>query len=166
MVVLLIIIGLKANAQIQLGGLPQYITQSASGVNFPIAVNGKTAQVMVDPEDWKGVIRAASDLGDDVRKVTGTASEVIQSQSLAKNAILVGTIGKSRIIDKLIADKKIDVTPIKGKWESFLIQTVDDHLVIVGSDKRGTIFGIYDVSEKIGVSPWYWWADAPVKKSG
>jgi hypothetical protein len=77
----------------------------------------------------------------------------------------VGTIGKSRLIDKLIADKKINVSDIKGQWESFVIQTVDGNLVIAGTDKRGTIYGIYDISEKIGVSPWYFWADVPAKKS-
>ena len=145
--------------------LPTYIRHRATMKSFPIAQNGKTASIYVDPNDWKGVIRAAGDLGDDVRKVTGAASPVIQNTGFDKNAILIGTIGKSKIIDRLIAEKKIDVSTIKDKWESFLIKTVDGHLVIAGSDKRGTIFGIYDVSEKIGVSPWYWWADAPVKKS-
>jgi hypothetical protein len=159
------IIGLQTNAQTQPGGLPQYIVHTGSSTGFRIATKGKTAQIIVDPEDWKGVIRAANDLGDDVRKVTGTSSEIIQSNSFNQGVILVGTIGKSRVIDQLIADKKINVASVKGKWESFLIQTVGDKLVIAGSDKRGTIYGIYDVSEKIGVSPWYWWADAPIKKS-
>jgi hypothetical protein len=162
---ILTIIGYNANAQVQLGGLPQYITHSASGANFPIATNGKTAQIIVDPEDWKGVIRAAKDLGDDIRKVTGTASNVMMNTKFSSGEIIVGTIGKSKIIDQLITDKKINVDAVKGKWESFVIQTVGNNLVVAGSDKRGTIYGIYDISEKIGVSPWYWWADAPVKKS-
>lgn len=142
-----------------------YVTHNAAAKAFRIAADGYTTSIYVDPDDWKGVARAAGDLGDDVRKVTGTAAKIIEDKKLGPNSIIVGTIGKSSIIDQLIAEKKIDVSAIKGKWESFLIQTVDDHLVIAGSDKRGTIFGIYDVSEKIGVSPWYWWADAPVKKS-
>ncbi|MBV9880108.1 MAG: glycosyl hydrolase 115 family protein, partial [Gemmatirosa sp.] len=67
--------------------------------------------------------------------------------------------------------RKIDVSAITGKWESFFLQTVDNPLpgikqalVIVGSDKRGTIYGIYDLSQQIGVSPWVWWADVPVKR--
>jgi hypothetical protein len=83
--------------------------------------------------------------------------------------VLIGTIGKSRIIDRLIRERKIDVSEIDGKWESTLIQVVahplpgvERGLVIAGSDKRGTIYGIYDLSEQIGVSPWYWWADVPV----
>lgn len=54
---------------------------------------------------------------------------------------------------------------VKGKWESFVIETVDGCLIVAGSDKRGTIYGIYDISEKIGVSPWYFWADVPVRKA-
>src|SRR4029078_1043520 len=80
--------------------------------------------------------------------------------------ILIGTIGRSAIIDQLATAKKIDTSSIAGKWESYLIQVVADPLpgissalVIAGSDKRGTIYGIYDLSEQMGVSPWYWWAD-------
>ena len=142
--------------------------------NFFIARDGKTATIIVDVDDWKGVIRAARDLGDDVRKVTGVASQVdLQSPNVAgllpherKNltaSILVGTIGKSRIIDGLVKQKKIDVRQVRGQWESYLIDVVDGNLVIAGSDKRGTIYGIYEISQRIGVSPWYWMADAPIK---
>jgi len=85
--------------------------------------------------------------------------------------IIAGTIGKNVVIDKLVKDKKIDVKGIAGKWETFLIQVVNKPLpgvkralIIAGSDKRGTIFGIYEISKQIGVSPWYWWADVPVLK--
>ena len=60
---------------------------------------------------------------------------------------------------------KLDVDGVRGQWESFVIETVDGSLVVAGSDKRGTIYGIYDISEKIGVSPWYWWADVVPCKS-
>jgi hypothetical protein len=144
----------------------QYIQHEASKNAFTIVDNGKAAKIYVDPEDWKGVIRAANDLGDDVRKVSEIKSEVVEkSEHPVKGAILIGTIGKSKIIDKLIADKKIDISEIKGCWESYIIQTVDGNLIVTGTDKRGTIYGIYDISEKIGVSPWYFWADVPAKKS-
>jgi hypothetical protein len=87
----------------------------------------------------------------------------------ARATIIAGTIGKNAIVDRLILERRIDVSGIVGKWESFLIQVVphpqpgvDSALVIAGSDKRGTIYGIYDLSEEIGVSPWYFWADVPV----
>ncbi len=82
---------------------------------------------------------------------------------------MIGTISKSSIIDRLIREHKLDVSPITGKWEATVVQVVEKPmpgvaraLVIAGSDKRGTIFGIYDLSEQIGVSPWCWWADVPV----
>ena len=132
---------------------------------FCIAKDGKAATIVVDENDWKGVIRAANDLGDDVRKVTGMASKVDirSSDGFQPSSILVGTIGKSRHINQLIKQKKLDVKRIKGKWEAYHIEVIDGNLVVAGSDKRGTIYGIYEISNRIGVSPWYWMADAPVE---
>src|SRR5205814_1964587 len=91
--------------------------------------------------------------------------------SSASAVVLVGTLGRSEFIDRLVAQGALDVSAIRGAWEAHLIQViakpfpgVDRALVIVGSDKRGTIYGIYDLSQQIGVSPWYWWADVPVVK--
>src|SRR5690606_236732 len=120
------------------------------------------------------VIRAAKDLQADVERVSGRSPMLMHDHKLlAGHAVLIGTIGKSPVIDALIAEGKLDAGGVAGKWESFVIQTVasplpgiEQGLVIAGSDKRGTIFGIYDVSEKIGVSPWYWWADVPVARRG
>ena len=145
---------------------------------FCIAKDVKTATIVVDDNDWKGVIRAAKDLSDDVRKVTGREAPLLspqlgespkaqqllpQSGEAGRGLIIVGTIGKSRLIDGLVKQKKLDVKKVKGQRESFVIDVVDGNLVVAGSDKRGTIYGIYTISEKIGVSPWYWWADVPVK---
>ena len=131
---------------------------------FCIAKDGKAATIVVDENDWKGVIRAANDLGDDVRKVTGMASKVDirSSDGFQPSSILVGTIGKSRHINQLIKQKKLDVKRIKGKWEAYHIEVIDGNLVVAGSDKRGTIYGIYEISNRIGISPWYWMADVPV----
>lgn len=92
------------------------------------------------------------------------------SNSSAKTVIIAGTIGKSDVINALIASGKLDPTPVLGKWESFISQVitnplpgVDSALVIAGADQRGTIYGLYDVSENVGVSPWYWFADVPVR---
>ncbi len=139
--------------------------KATAQTKFCIAKNGKAAAIVVDSNDWKGVLRAANNLNDDVRKVTGVASHVnfLTVPQQHTGIIIVGTIGKSKLIGRLIKQKKIDVRKIKGKWESYLIDVVDGNLVIAGSDKRGTIYGIYDISERIGVSPWYWMADVPVK---
>ena len=141
------------------------LAATAQSERLCIAKDGKTATIVVDGNDWKGVLRAANDLSDDVRKVTGFCASLNDKAEMRndKPSIIVGTIGKSKLIDKLIKQKKIDVRKVKGQWESYLIDVVDGNLVIAGSDKRGTIYGIYDLSKRIGVSPWYWWADVTVK---
>ena len=144
---------------------PQYIEYEDSPEAFCIAANGKAASIQVSSEDWEGVVRAANDLKNDIQKVSDAEPQLVQGDSSAPQSILIGTVGKSPLIDQLIAEDKLDVSSIRGQWESFLIQTVDNNLVIAGSDKRGTIYGIYDISEKIGVSPWHWWADVPARKS-
>jgi len=129
----------------------------------------KPAAILVGASDWPGVVRAANDLKADVNRVTGKSPAIFNApESAGKNAVIIGTIGKSEFIDQLIRERKIDVSDIAGKWESFFLQVVakplpgiDHALVICGSDKRGTIYGIYDLSGQIGVSPWYWWADVP-----
>ena len=140
------------------------LTGWAQTERFCIAKDRKAATIVVDENDWKGVIRAANNLGDDVRKVTGVASklDIRSSVGFQPSSILVGTIGKSRPINQLIKQKKLNVKRIKGKWEAYHIEVIDGNLVIAGSDKRGTIYGIYEISNRIGVSPWYWMADAPV----
>ncbi len=149
-----------------LGG-PHYVETSPQPGAFALTEKGNAAAIRVDPSDWPGVIRAAHDLQADVNRVTGvTPAWVVQGDTTARRMVLIGTVGKSPLIDQLVQAGKIDVSGIRGKWESFFLQTVvnpfpgvDSALVIAGSDKRGTIFGIYDLSEQIGVSPWYWWAD-------
>jgi hypothetical protein len=124
------------------------------------------APICTDTNDWPGVALAASALRDDVHSVTGKTPLLLGHPVPGSTPVIVGTIGRSAAIDSLIVAKKLDVTPIMGKWESFIIQVVanpspgiSQALVIAGSDKRGTIFGVYDLSEEIGVSPWHWWAD-------
>ncbi len=138
------------------------MTVMAQTKQFCIAKDGKAATIVVDENDWKGVLRAANDLSDDVRKVTGVEAPLTQLGEAGRGLIIVGTIGKSKAIDRLIKQKKLDIKPIKGHWEGYCIDVVDGNLVIAGNDKRGTIYGIYEISKRIGVSPWYWMADAPV----
>jgi hypothetical protein len=147
-------------------GQPRYVESTRSAGAFPLAQGKTAASVYVDSSDWPGVVRAAGDLRADVTRVTG----LTPGAALTADTVIVGTLGKSAVIDRLVREHKIDVSTISGKWESFLIQVVArpapgvaSALVIAGSDKRGAIFGIYDVSEQIGVSPWYFWADVPVR---
>ncbi len=149
-------------------GQPQYVRSMPVAGGFTLAENGKTAEIDVDPGDWWGVLHAAQDLQGDFQRVTGVTPKLVRTAELPKgNVILIGTIGKSRAIDELIREHRIDVSAIRGQWEATLTQVVrlpgiGRVLVIAGSDRRGTIYGIYDLSADIGVSPWYWWADVSV----
>jgi len=153
-------------------GQQRYVQFSATPGSFILVNANTTAEIYVDSNDWPGVLRAAHDLSSDIRDITGKTPEVISGASPAKrNVVLIGTLGKSDMIDRLVAAKKIDVSAIRGKWESYFTQVVrnplpgvNSALVICGSDKRGTIYGIYDLSEQSGQSPWYYWADVPAKK--
>jgi len=136
---------------------------------FPLVGNRGAAPVLIAPNDYPGVSRAAADLQADVERVSGVRPRRIENEgAAARFTVIAGTIGKSTVIDRLVKSGKLDVRSIDGKWESFVIATVaapmpgvEQALVIAGSDKRGTIYGIYEISEQIGVSPWYWWADVP-----
>ena len=131
---------------------------------LPLLAQGRTfrigkASVYYDDEESYQVVRAIGDLKRDIAMVTGLEGR--QSQ------IVVGTYG-TKTISNLIAKGVLKEQDLKGKWESYVITVTDEvnpRLVIAGSDKRGTIYGIYDVSQRIGVSPWYWWADVPVTKN-
>ena len=126
-------------------------------------------EIYMDANDCKGVSYAANALVKDIMKVSGSKTVLTSDAGLKdKNAagkptILVGTIGHSAAIDQLIRQKRINGNLLKGKREKFIITVVDGQLVIAGSDRRGTIYGIYELSQQMGVSPWYDWADVPVE---
>jgi hypothetical protein len=138
----------------------------------PLAERGVATTILIDNADWPGVIRAAGDLAGDVQRVTGVAPELSAGAVKAlPHAVVIGTLGKSPLLDGLVRAGRLDVSAISGRWEAFVIAVVDKPLagvdravVIAGSDKRGTIYGIYEVSQQIGVSPWYWWADVPTAR--
>ena len=137
---------------------------------LPLVSSDAVATLMVDEQDHKGVLRAAADLQQDIGRVTSVT--VPLGNGHAPNTIIIGTIGKNKTIDTLIRNGIINVAGIAGKWESTLIEVINHPLpgieralVVAGSDNRGTIYGIYEISRQIGVSPWYYWADVPVKKS-
>jgi hypothetical protein len=150
-------------------GQARYVeTSASSAASVPLVQGADAATLIVDAADWPGVIRAARDLQADINRVTGRTPALTHDVGAgARIAVVIGTVGRSALVTRLVRERKIDVTGIEGKWESFFLQTVADPLpgvsralVIAGSDKRGTIYGIYDLSEQIGVSPWYWWQDA------
>ncbi len=155
-------------------GQPQYIRFTPTSGDFALAQHGVDARLYVSPGDWWGVRHAARNLQSDIRRVTDVAPHLIESAKPPRGrAVLIGTIGKSPLIDRLIREHEIDVSAIRGKWEATLTQVVNHPLpgvaralVIAGSDELGTIYGIYDLSDDIGVSPLRWWADVPSTHHG
>ncbi|MFD5128718.1 glycosyl hydrolase 115 family protein [Streptomyces olindensis] len=138
--------------------------------DFPLVQGGTAVDVFVDAADDPAVVRAAGDLQADVERVGGVRPRLLHSvPERAGLLVLVGTIGASPVIDRLVRRGRLDVSRVEGRWEASVTQVVerplpgvDRALVIAGSDRRGTVYGVYDTSERIGVSPWYWWADVPV----
>ena len=126
-----------------------------------LLINGNDkVEIYMDANDCRGVSYAANALVKDIRNVSGSQATITSNR---KATILVGTIGHSAAIDQLIKQKRINGNLLKGKREKFIITVVDNQLVIAGSDRRGTIYGIYELSQQMGVSPWYDWADVPVE---
>ncbi len=147
------------------------VDPAAGSDAFPLVAQGETATVWYDANDYKGVIRAIGDLQSDIERVTGLKPEVSDQLPVTRHPVIIGTVGMNATIDALIASGRLDGDALIGKWESFVISTVnqpeagmDQALVIAGSDKRGTIYGIYELSRQIGVSPWYFWADVPIQQ--
>ena len=127
-----------------------------------LSTNGKPATVCVDKNEGLTVKKVAELFADDVQRVTGQRPHIVAKP--AKGAVVIGTIGQSAYIDRLVRRGQLDVTAIRNGWEQYVLKTVDGCLVIAGCDRRGTAYGALSLSEAIGVSPWYWWADVPVKQ--
>jgi hypothetical protein len=152
--------------------VPEIVVSNTVQPNsFPLVDSNQAVPLYYDANDYKGVIRAIGDLQSDIERVTNRKPQLNTSNIASAKTVIIGTLGQSALIDKLVKLHKINAADLKGKWESFVITTVsnpmlgvEQALVIAGSDKRGTIYGIYELSKQLGVSPWYWWADVPVVK--
>jgi len=150
--------------------LDSYITTDIDCHCFPICSDEATP-LIINANDYHGIERVAKIFQDDIQKVTGKLPELyIDNLPEAKEIIIIGSINKNPLIKSLINNGTLHINDIEGKWETYIIEVienplpeVDRALVIAGSDKRGTIFGMFDVSAEMGVSPWYYWADVPVK---
>ncbi len=150
------------------------VSDTAHDGYFPLASEQKATTIFTDEQDFKVVDIAADMLADDVERVTShrPVHKVIGNHKLLPKgaAIVAGTIGHSRLAEWIVDRQKIDVSGILGKWESFLILTTTHPkyhtplLLVLGSDRRGTAFGLTSLSEAIGVSPWYWWADVTPRR--
>lgn len=135
----------------------------------PGAVDIGRCSIYVDASDHTVVRKVADMLADDIRAVTGKHIDCRNSLSRDANGVIaIGTIGHSAVIDSLVAVHCVDVSEIAGGWERFVIRTVGGGadggrpmVVIAGSDRRGTAYGVTTLCESIGVNPWVWWADVP-----
>ncbi|MFN8076485.1 MAG: glycosyl hydrolase 115 family protein [Kineosporiaceae bacterium] len=145
-----------------------YVSFAPSGGAFPL-VSASAAPIYVSDADHPGVLRATGDLGKDIASVTRRAPRIVHADAPPAKApavVVVGTLGHSPLVDSLASAGKIDAGYLRGKWETSIQQVVENPfpgvtsaLVIAGSDQRGTIYGVYDVSRGIGVSPWAFWND-------
>lgn len=158
---------------LQVQALPgDYLVQGAPAKgDFALVDSSIQADIYIDSNDYPGLQRAVKSLQQDIQNVSGRKLQS-GSKSNATTLVIIGSLGNSALLDQLVSEGKLDVSAIRGRWEAFQIQLLQNPLpgvaqalVIAGSDKRGTIFGVYDLAETIGVSPWYWWADVPVTKS-
>ncbi|KAI0339135.1 hypothetical protein BDW22DRAFT_1336794 [Trametopsis cervina] len=168
--------GLLAFADVALAiGQTGCVAFKSSPSTFPIVTGGKGTPILLSSDDWPGVQRAAIDFASDIQKVTGVKPVITNATSTklpkVTSAIIVGTLGKSSLIQQVVQHAKLNVSAIEGQWESFWTAEVKNPLpglssayVIIGADKRGSIYALYDHSEQFGVSPWYWWADVPTTK--
>ena len=160
---------LVSSAQVWALGEKSWLT-NASRNNLVLIDPKKSADLIIDSNEFPGVVRAAKNLQIDIEKVTGKKPPLKNTLGdTATQIVLIGTLGKSQLIDQLVAAKKIDASKIANQWDAYQVQVIEKPfpqiaraLVIVGANKRGTMYGIYSLSEQIGVSPWYWWADVPV----
>ena len=141
-----------------------------SKTGFALTTAKAQAKIYYDANDAFVIKRSAELFARDIQMVTGQKPELIQKRERAKALVIVGTIEKNQWIRELAQKGKIDIRPLQGAWERYLIQTVDNPspgvakaLVIAGSDRRGAAYGLFSISEMMGVSPWYWWGDVPVK---
>ncbi|MDO3384422.1 glycosyl hydrolase 115 family protein [Gilvimarinus sp. SDUM040013] len=161
----------SANIVLALGNAP-FVTDTHSTNAFHLVHAGKTATLLHHSSADPAVTIALTNLQQDIARVSG--AQPLMSTHLndaAKHVVIAGQIGHNPLIDQLIAEGKLKVNAIAQRWEGYVLQTIDQPtsnvdkaLVIAGSDRRGVAYGIYEVSEQIGVSPWYWWADVPVKQ--
>ncbi|MDE6285500.1 MAG: glycosyl hydrolase 115 family protein, partial [Muribaculaceae bacterium] len=140
---------------------------SAPG-RFSLIENSVPASIVVDEAENSAVKIAASNLAADFGRVCGTPADVL-SRPAAGRMIIAGTVDGPGLAP-LRKSGAVDLDSLVGKTEQYVITTVDNPLpgvdravVVAGSDRRGAVYGLYELSEQIGVSPWYDWADVPVE---
>ena len=167
---LALVLGLLCSAPALACTEPVSVCDRATAGGFALIAQGKPAALLVEPQADSAVRMAADNFAADLQRVGGQRPQRLDGARGATGPlVLVGVLGQSPLIDDLVRRQRIDVADLAGHWEAYRQVVVDAPfagvaraLVVVGSDRRGAVYGLYDLSEKIGVSPWYWFADVPV----
>ena len=116
------------------------------------------AKVICSSSEPQTVSVVAELLSKDIENVSG------KEAGSSDVKIIVGTIGSGGAVDSLVACGKLDVSELGSDYERYVITALDSRtLAIAGTDRRGAAYGMFKVSEMIGVDPYFWWADVPVK---
>ncbi len=163
---LFMLCGLCAFAQVKVN------SKLVTSTDFPLCTGKEACDIYVSSEDFEVVKKVASLFAEDIERVTGIKGHVREENpAKGENIVVVGTLNHNPFIDGLVENNRIDVSDIQNGWEQYIIRTIENPvkdvkraLVIVGCDRRGTAYGTLVISEAMGVSPLYWWADVPVKK--
>ena len=136
-------------------------------MGFKLVHGSSAVPFVVEKEAFEGVRLIAEKVCKDVQLVSGRLPKIEQPKKIKKpsGCVLAATIGQSPILDLYENEGLLDLSDIKGKREVYKIAVVGEGnkavLVVAGSDKRGTIYGLFHISECIGVSPLVYWADVP-----
>lgn len=148
---------------------PGITSTELNPARFTLIEQGQSLPILSDEKEDTAVKMALKNLQSDFGRVTGETPRMVTKPE-GKRLIIVGTL-TSPYISQLVKNKQLDASLLKGKWETYVmtvvvnpLEGVDEALVIAGSDRRGAVYGIYELSEQLGVSPWYDWADVPVER--
>ncbi|MHA6718857.1 glycosyl hydrolase 115 family protein [Sphingomonas sp. RS6] len=144
---------------------------AADAASFTLIANGQPADILIDAAADSAIGHVATSFADDLERVSGRKPRVLRGEPGATRGplVIVADVGRSPIVDRLVAAGTLSVDDLRGQWEAYRrvvvrnpFPGVREALVVLGSDRRGAVFGTYDLSERMGVSPWYWFADVPV----
>lgn len=154
---------------LQMNAADSFVRFASDNGNAKLCKTGEKISIGVSDNDDIAVTLAAKNLCKDFNAVMGTEPQFIvingEAPSESQNlSIIAGTLGQSKAIDALVKQGVIDAKQLKGKTEKYVLLVNNGKIIVAGSDRRGTVYGIYEISRQIGVSPWYYWMDAPIKK--
>ncbi|MFV8464826.1 glycosyl hydrolase 115 family protein [Flavobacterium sp. LB1P62] len=134
-------------------------SQNIGMTDYPIANSNQVATIFIANDTDSLIVWAINELADDIKEISGKRPQIVTAKTFSNKGIYIGKVSSALFESKLIQQK------LSGQWEKFCINKEKDNLLVVGSDVRGTVFAIFEMAERLGISPWKWWADVhPIKK--